>query len=258
MNTKHTLIIFAAALLIVGTISVANPAAAATKVAERVAAVASSSPAKLKAEQKKADEAITKRVEDLNKVIARTNDMTRLSDSDKATVQTALQTIVSNLTTLAGKIDAETDAAALKDDVESITKNFRIYALVIPRTHIIATADRIVTVAGTLNIVGQKLATRVAAASSTSATTLQTTLQDMSTKVIDAQAQAQSATQLVASLQPDNGDAAITKSNQQALKDAQAKIKVAQSDIVAAQKDARAVQKALKKMAPAASSTPAH
>lgn len=45
------------------------------------------------------------------------------------------------LTALKAEIDAETDMAALRQQIDAIAKDFRVYVLVVPKTHLVTAAD---------------------------------------------------------------------------------------------------------------------
>jgi len=200
----------------------------------------------------KADKEISSRIEALNKLAARIQEIKNLTDADKSTLAGEIQTQITTLNTLKSKIDADTDAAALKTDMASITVDYRIYALVIPQAQIVAAADRLKTIALDISIVGNKLQTRIASAQTagSNVTALQTSLTDMQAKITDAQTQAQTAVTAVATLVPDQGDSTKSAANASALKDARAALKAGQADIVAARKDANAIVKGLRAFKP--------
>lgn len=191
---------------------------------------------------------IDRRIALLNKDISRINAMQKLSDAQKASLVATAQTNISNLTTLKAKIAADTDIETLKTDVKSITKSYRIFALVHPQGRIIAAADRIIATSDNLTTVQGKLQVRVTAAQTAGkdVTTMNASLTEMQAKIADAKAQAQTAITLVASLTPDQGDQGMSQSNKTALQNAQVAIKAAHADLEVASKDAHTVNKALK------------
>jgi hypothetical protein len=200
--------------------------------------------------QQRADQEITRRIKALNALSIRVNGMTRLSTDEKSSMSTTIQTQITAMNTLQAQI--ATDAAAnsttsLKTDIQSITKSYRIFALVIPQGAIEAASDRVLTVASDLQTISGKLQTRITAAQAAGVNmnTSVTALADMNAKITDANTQVNAAVSETASLQPDNGDATIQASNTAALKDAHAKIQAAQKDLVAARADAGTIVKAL-------------
>jgi len=208
-------------------------------------------------QQTRAGQEIDRRVTSLQDLLTRTGEIKNLTDQDKASIATAINTQITALTALKVKIAADTDEATLKTDLESITSSYRIYALVLPQIRIIAAADRVVTISKELQAIGAKLQARIQAAASAGAdmTAANASLTAYATKLGDAQTQAQAAVTEIAGLVPDNGDATVMASNTAALKDARTKIQAAQQDIVAARKDAETIRKAVKGYPLTASST---
>lgn len=191
---------------------------------------------------------IDRRVASLNKLVARVDAMKRVSDSNKASIKATVKTEIDALTTLKAKIQADTDEATLKADIASITKSYRIYALVTPQLSIMAATDRIVTTADLMTTFGTKLETRIAEAKTAgnSVTTLEAAYADMKVQISEAKANASAALSLTVNLKPDNGDKTVADANRKALEDARAKIKAAHDDLKSARKDAETIVKGLK------------
>lgn len=191
---------------------------------------------------------IDARITSLNNLLTRIQAMKNVSDAQKASFAASIQAEITTLTNLKIQIGGDTSTTTLKSDVQSITKAYRIYALVMPQTAIAAAADRVGTIAGMLTTVSGKLQSRLAADATLSANaSLQADLTDMNAKIADANVQAQAAVSEVASLKPDNGDKTIMASNTAALKDARTKLQAATKDLQAARKDAQTIIQALKK-----------
>lgn len=214
----------------------------------------------LKRIKDRANQEIDRRIQGLNKLIARLQDMRRVSDSDKNALTATVQAQISALNALKLKINADTDSATLRTDVQSITKAYRIYALVIPQGHIMAMADRINTIADTLSLLESKLESRVAPAKTAGkdVTAMQTALADMKQKIADAKTQAQAAISEVSGLKPDLGDNAQLHANKQALADARKKVQAGNQDLKMARHDADTMVRTFRqlKLEEAASSTP--
>lgn len=194
----------------------------------------------------RANQEISRRINALNALSARVNEMMRLSAADKDALSSSIQSQITALNTL--QLQISTDAAAnntstLKTDVDSITSSYRIFALILPQGSIEAAADRVLTIVGIMNDLGTKFSARIQAAQSAGndVAAASTTLADFNAKVSDANTQANAATSEVASLTPDNGNATIEASNTAALKDAHSKILTAQQDLVAARADAETI-----------------
>lgn len=247
-----------AAANVSGTVStgiVNAEAGASVGVSARVAAA-------IKTAQQRADQEITRRINALNALGTRVNAMVKLSADEKTTLSSTIQTQITAMNTLQTQI--ATDAAAdstssLKTDIQSITKSYRIFILVIPQGAIDAAGDRVLDVAGMFTSLSTQLQARITAAQAAgnSMTTSVAALADMNANIADANTQANAVVAGIASLQPDNGDATIQASNTAALKAARTKIQAGQADLVAARKDAGTIVKALLaiKITVAASST---
>ena len=205
---------------------------AGVKVSARVAAA-------IKTAQGHADQEIARRITAMNALSARVNAMVKITDSDKTTLASQIQTQIAAMNSLQAQI--ATDAAAnatssLKADIQSITKSYRIFMLIIPQGAIDAAADRVLDVANLMTTLTGQLQARGGNA---------TTLADMNAKIADANLQANTAISAIASLQPDNGDQTVMASNTATLKAARTKIQTGQQDLVAARKDAGTIAKAL-------------
>ena len=196
----------------------------------------------------RADQEIDRRVAALNKLATRVGAMKHITDTQKASLTTTIQTQISTLTTLKTKIDGDTDIATLRTDLQSITKSYRIFILIMPQITIMAAADRANTIADNMTTLSGKLSTRIATAEAAGkdVSTLKTTLDDMNTKIADAHTQAGIAITDVTSLVPDQGDATKAEANRQALLHARSKIRAAQDDLVGARKDALTISQGLK------------
>jgi hypothetical protein len=185
--------------------------------------------------------------------------MQRISADQKTTLTSTIQAQINELATLKAKIDADTDTMTLRTDVLSITKAYRIFALVIPQGALIAAADREEAIVDTMTTLGVKLQARIAAdqAAGKDVTAEQTAYADFQAKLADAKVQAQASITEVSGLTPDNGDQTKFQANRTAMKDARSKIQAAQQDFVAARKDAETIVKGLRVSAHASSTVEA-
>ena len=198
-----------------------------------------------------ADKELDKRIEDLNKLISRLQEFKNLSENDRIAVISPVNELITNLRNLRTEIDETNSTTTIKNARDSITKNYRVYALFMPKMQIIAAADRTITMVSMMAIVGTKLENRLNAQATSSTVTsanltaLQARLADFKLKIADAKVQADSAINIVAILSPDQGDKTIMASNLAALKEARSKIKLAQADLVSARKIANEIVKSL-------------
>lgn len=198
----------------------------------------------------RADKEIDRRIAALTDLNARVQAMQKVTDTFKAGISASITNEINALTSLKAKIDADTDAATLKSDVQSITSSYRVFALVIPQGHIAAFADRQVTLVSMMSTLGSKLQARITAAQQAGATTtaLTAALTDMATKLQDAQKQAEAAVAVSSVLTPDGGDKTKMAANQAALKQGRADLVVGQKDLAAARKDVATIISGLNKI----------
>ena len=204
---------------------------------------------KLTAAETRGNTEVDVRVTRLNDVSSRIQSVQLISADQKTAFAASLQAEIAQLTALKSEIDSATSTVSLKAEVQSITKSYRVYMLVVPQTDIVVQADRVNTIVGLMQTLGAKLSTRIVAAGSPS--NLTALLSDYNAKVSDAAAQAGAAVAEVVNLAPDNGNSTVQASNNAALKDARAKLEVARKDIVAARKDAGQIAADLKASATA-------
>ncbi|MFZ3073664.1 MAG: hypothetical protein WA093_00825, partial [Minisyncoccales bacterium] len=181
--------------------------------------------------QERGGKEIDRRVESLNKLEERVQSMIKINDSQKNAIIAQLQTQIESLSALKARIAAGTSASTTLENEKKITKEFRVYALTIPRGYIIAAIDRINNMAQKLQGLSDKLAAKITETKSNNAAKLQESVADMNTRIANAKTQALAAQAKVENLKPDNGDAAIAKSNQEALSAAKELIKTATKDL---------------------------
>ncbi len=197
--------------------------------------------------QARADASIDGRVTALQTLSSRITASATLSADEKASFTAMLQAQITALTALKVQIGNDTSTSSMRDDVGKIRPEFRTYALVLPRTSIVAASDRILSVVSQMETVGTKLNARIdAATSSANVAAARTSYADYVAKLADAKVQAQAAANLVANLTPDNGDKTIFASNTAALKAAKVKLDAARADLKTARKDMNDIFKALK------------
>jgi hypothetical protein len=233
-------------------------AAATANVSVGSTTVSASTQAKITTAISRADQEITRRVTLLTQLNTNVQAMVKVSATEKSAIATEVQTEISSLTSLKATIDAETSITSLRTDIQSITKDYRIFMLVIPQGRIEVAADKIETVVSDYSTLSTTLQARIAAApAGTDTTQVNAWLSDMNTQTASANAQAEAAVSLVANLQPDQGNATIQASNTAALKSAAADIKTALADLKTARTDAGDIVKAIEswKVSTSASST---
>ncbi len=189
--------------------------------------------------KERAAQEIDRRIASLNAMLVRVTAMKKITAELKANLKQNVELEIQGFTALKEKIEADTDLATLKTDIQSVTQSYRIYALVMPQVHISVAADRMATIINMMVASGAKLQARINTAKSAGndTTALETALQTLGTKLQSAQAHAQASVNLIAPLVPDQGDKTVQASNEAAIKNAQAEIKAGHADLVAARKE---------------------
>lgn len=95
--------------------------------------------------QSRADQMITTRLNDLNKLLSRIQSDTRLSSDEKTTLSSDITTAISNLNTLKAKIDAATDVTTARTDAQSIVTSYRVYVVFEPKERLLIIIDNLQT-----------------------------------------------------------------------------------------------------------------
>lgn len=198
---------------------------------------------------------IERRIRVLTELAARVGDMLHVSDSGKTSVNATVQAQIAALTDLRARIEADDATSTLKADMQSITKSYRIFALIIPQGHIQVSADRIHSAADAMTALLAKLSTRLsdAASAGTDVSAEQSLVTSAQGHIADATTAADAAVSLTANLQPDNGDETVAAANKQALKDGRAKIQEALKALQGARTDINALVSGVKKLNASAS-----
>lgn len=235
---RHITFGILAALLLVPALALAQSASTSTPISATIMARA----------KEKAGREIDRRVKALTELSARVSGMTKVTAELKQSISANVQNQVTSLSTLKTKIEANTDGATLRIDIQSITQSYRIYALVMPQTRIAAAADREATLINMLVGLGTKLQARLEAlqAAGTDVTALGQMLTEMGVALGTAQTHAQNAISAVIVLTPDEGDKTKMKANTDALQGARKEVQAAHQDIVTARKHAETIIKGLR------------
>ena len=209
--------------------------------------------------QAKANKEIDRRLTALDKLLNKIQDMKKVSSANKTSFSTTVQGQVNLLNNLKTKIAADTDITTLKADVQSTTKAYRIYALILPQMEITAAADKLSSTTESVALYASKLQTRIAIAqaSGKNVTDLQKLLNDMNSKITDANIQSAKAITGVVVLKPDNGVKTVMTANTTALKTARTAIKTGTQDLRDALKDAVKIRVGLKAFATSAATSTA-
>ena len=163
----------------------------------------------------------------------RVNQMQKVSSSTQASLVATLQSTTATLGTIQTTLDADTSTSTALMDYHSIYGNVRVFALVLPRTWIYATADREMTISSDLQTVNTELVAKNAAASSTVQAEDAAPLADILTQLSTLNTQSANAESTVQPLVPDQGNATVLASNKAALQSANAMLVTGQNAIKA-------------------------
>ncbi len=190
----------------------------------------------------RADIEIQRRLTALQELLTKIVALKHVPDASKTVYSTSIQNEITSLTNLKAKIDAETDTAALKTEVQSIITSYRVFALFMPQIRILAAADTATTVADNLTTVWTKLQTRIttAKASGIDTSSWETLLSDMQIKVTDAKSTAAAVITEVSSLTPEG-----YPGNKTTLEDARKKLLTAHLSLKTAAQDGKKIIQAL-------------
>lgn len=186
--------------------------------------------------KKKATLEIEVRIKVLNALKNRINNNKHLAAADKTSLIADIDTNISGLNTLKAKIEADTDIEVLRTDRQSIYTNFRIFAVVIPRTRGQIAAYEMEFAASRIDQVLVKIQTRIdqAKAAGKDVTGLNNLMTDAKNKLADAKAKYQDAInqfkQATASNYPD-GAKGFLEAGRNDLKTGKESLKAVREDI---------------------------
>lgn len=201
----------------------------------------------------KANNEITRRITSLQGIISKIKSAKHFTESQKSTFALQIQTEIANLTALKAKIDADTDMAALRADVQSVTKSYRVYALYIPKIHSLGAVDEVLNAADRMSKFIPKLQSKIteAQAAGKDVTALNLALADMQNKIADAKTQAQNAQNVLMSLAPEG-----YPGNKTSFESAKATLQTARQDLKTAREDGSAILSGLRAFGPKAVRAP--
>ncbi|KND50414.1 MAG: hypothetical protein AB202_02045 [Parcubacteria bacterium C7867-007] len=195
-----------------------------------------------------ADTGIDARIQKLNDVLIRLDKTERLSDSARASIKAAVTGQIQSLKDVKVKIETNS-TSTVKERMNTANQPFRAAGLILPKAAITAAADRIMTIAGQMEVFSAKIEARIDAASAagTDVSAARTALANFDAKVASAKVNAQAAAKLVATVSADKeADEATFKANVAALREAKLKIDAAQADLKAARTEIGNLLKSIK------------
>lgn len=198
--------------------------------------------------QERATKEIDRRLAALNLVLTKISAVKKLSATEKTALTTQVQAEISSLTALKTKIAGATDLVTLKVDVATLVTSYRVFALFIPKIHLLAGADVLGQTIDTLTTLSAKLDTRIKEAETsgkviTNLTKLHT---EMNESLAEAKKQYESIITNVTPLKPED-----YPGNKTTLQDGRELLRTGRKNAGDAAKDARDIITALKAFRPA-------
>jgi len=219
---RHHLLTLVALLVLGSFMFTAPPARAASRV-DRLEYIKS-----------RANLEIDRRLERLRKLDSAISGATRLTETNKSTLTTEVNSEIAGLTRLQQQIDSDTDTDTARIDAQAIFNDYRVYALILPKVWLVRVADDQQVVESKSNILSGKLQTRINQAQNKGrdVTAMQVSLNDMIAKTVAAQKLSSMVEEKVLPLQPTdyNNDHTILSGYRDQLKTAHANNKAAFAD----------------------------
>lgn len=192
--------------------------------------------------KKKATKELERRIAALTRLLTVINQFKKISASEKASLSAQIQAEIDALNALKAKIAADTDIETLRTDVQSIVKDYRIFALFIPKIHIIANADRLLTAIEMANELANNLEKRLNETTGQDVSAQKALLISMRSHLDEAKKQAENAKTTVSSLTPEG-----FPGNKTELKKAREMLRLGHQQLVLARQDARKIMQNLHK-----------
>jgi hypothetical protein len=196
----------------------------------------------------KSDTAIAARIASLNKLSARIAKFKHLTADQVTSLNATVQSSITAMNSLKAKIDGETDLTTLTSDYASITKDYRIYMVVLPDENTIAATDNAIGTIATDQTALATLQARITTATTAGkdTTVVQASYADATAKLADAQTQSNALITAVSSLKVDMGDKTIEASNKTEVAAAKVARTNMLADLAAAKKDIASIRAGLK------------
>ena len=186
--------------------------------------------------------AIERRLNVIDRLTALVNGAKHLTPSDRSSLSSKLSSDASGLQSLDTKIQADTDATTLRNDLQSIVTAYRIYVLVAPQVHIVVASDRVAAWVDIGNTIAGRIQSKINAAKAAGKDVkkAQDALDDMKKQLADATAAISGVAANVIPLTPSGYPA-----NRATLLNARSSILSARAHLVTARADAHTAVNAL-------------
>ena len=177
----------ATATAALATAAAALPAQAQSQAQAQSARLAAAANGGLSAAQTLATARIDGRLGTLHALQLAVTDAAHLTGSDRSTLSSLISGDISGLTSLRGKVAAETTVAAVRTDETAMVDDYRVYLLVAPKVHLAGAFDIETAAEAALQKVHDDLAAKLAAASGGGTATEKSELADLQAQIKAAQ-----------------------------------------------------------------------
>jgi hypothetical protein len=186
------------------------------------------------------EKAIDDRLAALDKLAAAVDGRPAVTDAHQATLDGQIADAKSGLSALRDTIAADTDAATLKADCKEVVEGYRVYLVVVPRTHEVVASDALVSGADKLSARVADLQTAIdtAEANGHDVTHDRELLADLQAKVASAHDAAAGVPDTVIGLTAADWNGGTAKP---ALEAGHATLKTARQDLASALQDAKQI-----------------
>lgn len=193
--------------------------------------------------KERAEKEINRRLTSLKNVSTKINSIKKLSEENKKSLDQAINNEIENLEALKLKIESTTDLDTLRQDVKSIKDSYRIYALFIPKIHILAGSDQLAIATDKITEIATKLEQKIQILeqNNSDVSGLKTYLADLKTKNADAIKQYQTIQSSVLTLTPEG-----YPGNKTTLQEARKMLQLGKQDIQKARQDATSILQGIK------------
>lgn len=186
----------------------------------------------------KGNEEIDRRINNLNKLTSLIDSSTKLTSAEKTTLTDDINTTISGLNTLKTQLDSATTLTDAINDVKSIYTEYRVYALLDPKIHLIKVSDDQQAIEAKLTDLSSKLQTRITDAQNAGqdVSVLNSDLANMNGLINSAENISSSVETAVINLQPTDYN-----SNHSVLEGYNTQLKTAREDIKSALMQAKTI-----------------
>lgn len=204
--------------------------------------------------KQKATVEIDRRLVVLNNQLTTVTNNPRIAADQKSQLTGEIQPIITKLTTLKTKIQAETDLVTLRADVATIKESYAEYGFTSVQSPILTTADQVLALSQTMATISARIQANLneASPSATDKADFEKSLSSINTKLTGINTQVESVKTTVVALDPE-----AFPGNRSQLQSARNRLVVAITDLKTVRRDLQAVYQDTKAVDVSLTSTPA-